>query len=131
MQPTYVHGPKSIVYFRPPNYTMEYARISTLGSSEGFGNGGYGAFVPHQLLSAPRQLCPGNLDQPAALQDVLDVGRQRLGLEHLPAREVLHDPGVDVDRKPVAVLERRMDPGAHHDGQRDVDCVSEEDPGEA
>lgn len=74
-------------------------------------------------------MLPALADEPAALEDVLDVRWQGLGLQLLAACEVLHDPRIDVHLELVAVLEGFEGARAHHDGQRDADGIAEEDPG--
>jgi hypothetical protein len=56
-----------------------------------------------------RELRLRDLDAPALLQGVLDVRRQRLGLQRVAARDTLDKARLDVDLELVPILERGVD----------------------
>ena len=87
--------------------------------------------VPHRLRGSGWGLFLNGLHQAAGGDDVLDKGREGLGVEHLAVGLVGDDAGIKVYLNGVPCLDGVHSLRALHDGQADVDAVAVEDAGKA
>ena len=86
---------------------------------------------PARELTAKTLLFRQRLHQTAVGDDLLDEGRERLGLEGLAGSLIGDDAGIKIHTDRIACADGVHGLGAFHDGQADVDAVAVEDAREA